>query len=78
MDIAGGGQAEPALQGRAEVRQDVAEQIVRDDTSYCAGFEHHEHRHRVDVLVVRLDPRVTAGDFREDSLPQVAAEALDV
>ena len=42
---------EPALERRAEVRDDVAEEVVGDDHLELARVEHHVHRERVDVVV---------------------------
>ena len=39
---------------------------------------HHEHRHRIDILVISFNLCVTSSDFPEDALPEITAEALDV
>ena len=59
MNVAGRRHAQAALERRAEVGDDVAEQIVGDDHLELPGIEHHVHRERVDVVVRRLDRRDT-------------------
>ena len=70
MDVAGCRHAEPALEGRAQVGDDVAEQVVGDDHFELRGVEHHVHGERIDVIVRRLDPGIGGRDFLEDALPE--------
>ena len=51
---------EPALQGGAEVGDDIAEQVVGDDHVELRGVLHQQHRERVDVQVPCLDVRELA------------------
>src|SRR6185369_16156187 len=78
MNIARGSEAEPALNRRAEISQNVAEEIVTDDHVVLRRIEHHVHRHRVDVLVIRGNLRITSRNFLENTLPQIASETLHV
>src|SRR5436305_6002214 len=66
------------LQGRSEVCQYVSEEIVGDDYVVMARVQDHEHRRRVNILVVRFDLGVARRRLFEDPLPEVAAEALNV
>src|SRR5262245_32565727 len=62
--------AEPALQRRAQIRDDVAEQIVGDDDLELRGVLHHQQREPVDVEMARLDVGIPRRDFLEHALPE--------
>ena len=78
MNISGSGESKPTLNRSAQVRQNVAKQIITDDHVVLRRIEHHVHRHRIDVLMVRFDLRITGCYFLENTLPKIAAEALHV
>ena len=73
MQVARGGKPEPALQRAADVRDDVAKQVVGDDDLELPGILDQEHRERIDVEVARLD----VGELRphqvKDALPERVA-----
>ena len=73
MDIAGRRHPETALKRRAEIRDDVAEQVVRHDDLELARVEHQVHGERVDVVVGRRDRRILRRDLPEDALPERVA-----
>ena len=70
MEIARRSQPQSALQRRAEVRDDVTEEVVGDDDLELRGILDQEQRERIDIDVPRLDPRVLRSKLREHPLPQ--------
>ena len=71
MDVAGGGHAQPALQGRPDVGDDVAEHVVGHDHLELRRVEHHLHGQVVREEVDGLDARVLVRDVLEHALPEV-------
>ena len=53
----------PPCSARAEVGDDVAEQVVGDDDLELRRVLHHQHRERVDVEVRRLDVGILRRDL---------------
>ena len=53
-DIAAGGHAQPALQPRGQIGDDVAKHVVGDDHIELARISHHLHAERIDVHVLCL------------------------
>src|SRR5262245_15528377 len=78
MNVAGSGESEPTLNRGANVRENIAKQIVGNYHFELLWIEHHVHRHRVDVLMIRCDLRISRCDFFENTLPEIAAVALYV
>jgi len=78
MNVSRSSEAEPALNRGAEICQNVAKQIVADDHVILRRIEHHVHRHRIDVLMIRSDLCISGSDFLENTLPEIAAETLHV
>ena len=74
MQVARRRHPEAALELRAEVGDDVAEHVVRDDDLELAGVLHELHRQRVDVEVRGLDVGMVARDLLEHALPEGMAE----
>ena len=50
VDVGRGGEAEAALDRRAEVGQDVAEEVGGDHDVEALGRHHHAGAHRVDMV----------------------------
>ena len=63
IDVGGGRKAEPALDGGAEVGEDVAEEIGGDD--HVEAFRRHDHArgHGVDVVARDLDIGILRGEL---------------
>src|SRR6476469_7622845 len=76
MDVAAGGHAQPALQGRGQVGDDVAKHIVGYDHIKLFGIAGHVHAERVHVHVLRLNLRIFGGDDLENALPQATAKVM--
>src|SRR5436309_2369587 len=69
MEVGAGGDPEAAYQAGAEIGQDVAVQVVRDDDLEALGFTHELERQRVHVPVLRRDVRVFLRQRLEPILP---------
>jgi hypothetical protein len=78
MNVARCSDTKSSLNRSAKIREDVAKQIVADDHIVLRRIENHEHRHRIDVLVIGSDLRVSSRNFLEHALPKVTAKALNV
>ncbi len=61
-DVGAGCETEAADKPGGEVRQDVPEEICRDDDVELMGIDHHLHRHVVDDLVLGLDVLILRRD----------------
>jgi hypothetical protein len=70
MEVARRRHPEAALERRAEVGDDVAEQVVGHDHLELPRLEHHVHRERIDVVVRGDDPGVGRRELSEDPLPE--------
>jgi len=64
------GHPEASLQGRAEIGDDVAEEVVRDDHVVALGRAHHLQAEGIDVHVTSLDARVLLGHLVEAAAPE--------
>ena len=71
MDVAAGGDAEPALNHRGQVREDVSEHVARDHDVVLRRIADDVHARGVDVLVVTRDVGVLGADLGERARPQV-------
>ena len=78
VEVAGGGEADPAGDGRREVGDDVAEQVVGDDHVEAGRVGDHEDRGGVDVQVVVRDVGELLGHGLDRALPELAGEDQDV
>src|ERR1041385_6244650 len=78
MNVSRCSESKTSLNGCTKIRQDVAEEIVADDYFILPRLEHHKHRHRVDVLMICFDMRISGSDLLKDSSPKIAAEPLHV
>ena len=65
-DVARRGEAEAADRGGAEVGEDVAEHVLRDDHVEVRGPLHEVERGRVDVRCLELDVGVCGRHVRDD------------
>ena len=72
VDVAAGREADAAGDGRGDVGDDVAEQVVGDDDVEAPRVGDQEDRGRVDVLVGRLDLGELGADLVDGAAPQVA------
>ncbi|KAG0945135.1 hypothetical protein G6F31_014497 [Rhizopus arrhizus] len=63
--------ADGAGAGRAQVRQDVAEEVARDDDVELARVAHQLHRGVVDVHVRQLDVGIFARHLNDDIAPEL-------
>src|ERR1700678_806993 len=72
MNVSAGRHAEAALQPGGEVGDDVAEHVIGDHHIEWPRIAHHLHAERIDIHVLRRDPRMRAAYFFEDTLPQSA------
>ena len=70
IDISARRDAEAARNGGAEVGQDVAEQVRRDDHVDAAGIRDHPRDQRVDVILAPRHRRVVLPDPIEHLVPQ--------
>ena len=70
VDIGGGGEAEAALNRRAEIGQDVAEQVRGDDDVERVRRGDESRGHRVDMEACRLDVGKLAGDAARRLVPE--------
>ena len=73
VDVAAGGDAEAALNHRAEVGDDVAEHVGGDDHVVVLGVLHHPHAAGIDVVVVGLHVGVFLGHVLKRPPPEVVA-----
>src|SRR5438093_3575250 len=71
MDVPRGGGAEAADERRAEVGEDVAEEVRRDDDVELLRLQHHPHRGGVDVHRVARDVGVAGADLLEHLTPEL-------
>ena len=71
VDVARSRDPDAAYELRAEVRDDVAEQVGRDADVKPLGVLHHEHARRVDVGVVGVDAWILRCDLTERPRPQL-------
>src|ERR1700730_7486918 len=74
MNIAGGGEAEAAGEGRSHVARDIAEQIAGDDDFELRRVAHHLHQQVVNVLVRGFHLRIFDADQLEDALPKIVTK----
>src|SRR5690606_385155 len=78
VDVPAGGDADAAGDGRGEVGDDVAEEVVGDDDVEAGRVGDEVDRRGVDVDVVGGDVGVLLGHPAEDVGPQVAREGQHV
>jgi hypothetical protein len=78
VDVARGGEPQPALERGAQVGQDVSEHVVRHDDVEGARIEDHLHGERVHEHVRGIARRKFRGDLEKHAVPEVAHEAMDV
>src|SRR5262245_12652182 len=78
IEIGTRGETEAPGDDRAEVRQDVTEQIRGHDYIEALGPANQIHACRVDQQRFRADLRVLPADFGKDSIPEGHAEPLRV
>ena len=78
VDVGRGGKAQPALDRRAQVGQDVAEQVRRHHHVQRLGCQHHPGGQRVDVIGGDLDLGIFGGDLAGDLVPEHHGMALRV
>ena len=70
IEIGTGRQAHTARNGRAEVRQDVAKEVARDDDLKALRVLDEHHARRIDEQLLRLDVRVLLADLGENLIPE--------
>ena len=70
VEVGTGREAHAARDGRAEVRQDVAEEVARDDDIELCRTDGQLHRAVVDVEVVELDIGVRLGELGHRAAPE--------
>ena len=78
VDVAAGGEPDAAGDGRGDVGDDVAEEVVGDDDVEAARVGGEEDRRGVDVLVGGLDVGELGADLLDRAPPQVAGVGEDV
>ena len=78
VEVAAGGDAEAALARGAEIGDDVAEHVVRDDDVELAGILDHQEADRVDVAVRELDGRILLRHLLGGALPEAEDVREDV
>ena len=78
MHVGARGHPEAALEGRAEVGHDVAEQVAGHDDLELGRVLHQVQAHRVDVDVARVDRRVLVRHLEEDPVPELVRVAHGV
>ena len=71
VQVAAGGQAHAALDGGADVGDDIAEQVVGNDHVEPFGGVDQMQAHGVDVVVVGLHLRVFLGRLADGAVPEV-------
>src|SRR5687767_12860817 len=69
VDVPRGGDADGAGRGRAEVREDVAEEVGGDNHVEALGVQHHLDGEAVDVILVCLYVTIALLDFGEAFIP---------
>ena len=69
MNIAAGGHAEPALQRRREIGEDVTEHVAGHDHIERARLAHHLQAERVHIHVLSCDAGKLLRDLLENALP---------
>src|SRR5215475_3351406 len=69
MEIGAGGDAQTALQGPAQIGQDVAEEIRADYHVEAFGLQHEAGRQRVNMVWGHVHIRIIARDFAADVVP---------
>src|SRR5699024_9482920 len=78
IDVAARGEPDAAADGRGEVGDDVAEEVVRDDHVEAGRVLDQVDHHRVDVRVVHLDLGVLGADLLDDAAVEVPGVDQDV
>ena len=78
MDVAGGGHAEATGQLRAEIADDVAEEVAGYDHVELGWVADEFHRESVDIEVTGVDGLVFVANLLEDALPQVMGKSHGV
>ena len=68
----------PTGQPRAQVAEDVAEQVVGHDDVETPRISDHFHCHHVNIEMAGLDVGVLARDLAEGALPEIVREAHGV
>ena len=77
-EVGARGHAHAALQGRAEIGQDVAEEVRGDDDVEAVGPQHHARRERVHEHVLVADAGMARGHLGGDLVPEHVAVARGV
>ena len=78
VDVAAADVADAAHEAGGKVRQDVPEEVVRDDHLEAPRLGDQQQGSGVDVTVGGRHLGVVGGDLVEDSLPQAAGPLQDV
>src|SRR3972149_7871749 len=78
IDVSRGGHAQSPLEGGAEVCDDVAKHVVRNDNLELLWFTDHLHGQSIDEEMFGHHIRVLGCYFVEGSLPEVVSVAQGV
>src|SRR5579883_1407560 len=78
MNVSGGGQAQAAGELRAEVADDVTEEVARNNDVELAWIADHLHGQRINIKVAGFDFGVLWTKLLEDALPEVMSEGHGV
>src|SRR5437660_6939635 len=74
VDVSGSRDAEPAGEGRAQIGEDVAEEVVGDDHLIRLRLTDEIHRQRIDVHRFRLQRGMARAHLGENAPPEAVAE----
>jgi hypothetical protein len=78
MNISRCSQSQTTLNRSPEVCEYVSKEVVAYDHVILRWIKNHEHRHRIDILMICLNLWILPGNLFEYALPEISAEALDV
>src|SRR5207302_5079047 len=70
--------AQPAREFRAQVADNVSEEIARHDDIELTRVAHDLHRQRINVQVARINIRILLADLLKHPLPEVVGESHGV